>query len=159
MSKLVIWSATRSEWTPYPDDKIIWLDRILLSEGRDVSLHRSPRCPGLRYVHHRWEVFSRDPTHSVFVAPFHAVERGQHQLGADAAQFVLPAARAGLESQPVQLDAGGWAIGVGRWTLRLCVDVSPEEHGSPTMPGRMTCPRRESITCLLRTAAAISPQA
>src|SRR5215472_1444801 len=99
MSKLVIWSARRGEWVGYPDDEIIWLNRMLLSEGRDGSLHRTPRCPGLRYVQHRWEVFSRDPTHSVYVAPFVAGHPLDHRAVAAGASFVLPAARSGLEAE------------------------------------------------------------
>ena len=32
-------------------------------------MHRAPRCAGLRYVHHRWELFSRDTTYRVYLAP------------------------------------------------------------------------------------------
>ena len=52
-----------------PPDEITWLDRGLLSGNQDLTLHRSPRCAGLRYVHHRWELFSRDRTYQVYLAP------------------------------------------------------------------------------------------
>src|ERR1035438_8117139 len=69
MGQLFIWSAVRGEWVSYPPDEITWLDRGLLSGNEDLSLHRAPRCPGLRHVHRRWELFSRDPTYRVYVAP------------------------------------------------------------------------------------------
>jgi hypothetical protein len=134
MSKLVIWSVRQGDWLPYPDDEIVWLDRTLLSEGRDLSLHRSPRCPGLRFVQHRWELFSRDPTHLVYAAPFKpGATLGQQDVVA-AASHVLPTATGGLESQPVRLDAGGWVIAVGTWVLPLCIDVSPQERRNLSAP-------------------------
>ena len=41
----------------------------MLSGNEDLTLHRAPRCAGLRYVHHRWELFSRDTTYRVYLAP------------------------------------------------------------------------------------------
>ena len=41
----------------------------MLSGDKDLTLHRAPRCAGLRYVHHRWELFSRDTTYRVYLAP------------------------------------------------------------------------------------------
>ena len=41
----------------------------MLSGNEDLTLHRAPRCAGLRYVHHRWELFSRDATYRVYLAP------------------------------------------------------------------------------------------
>lgn len=123
----------RGEWVGYPDDEIIWLNRTLLSEGRDRSLHRTPRCPGLRYVHHRWEVFSRDTTHPVYVAPFATGRTLDHRTVTATASYILPAVRSGLEAQPVRLEAGGWVIGVGRWVLPVCVDVPPAGRENPAI--------------------------
>src|ERR1700753_262278 len=70
VSQLVIWSAVQAQWAACPTDEIAWLDRNRLSAGQDPTLHRSPRCAGLRYVHSRWELFSRDTTHQVFAAQY-----------------------------------------------------------------------------------------
>ena len=67
--RLFLWSAARGEWVNCPPDEITWLDRRTLSGDEDVTLHRAPRCAGLRYVHHRWELFSRDTTYRVYLAP------------------------------------------------------------------------------------------
>ena len=67
--RLFLWSAARGDWVSCPTDEITWLDRRLLSGDEDLTLHRAPRCAGLRYVHHRWELFSRDTTHRVYLAP------------------------------------------------------------------------------------------
>lgn len=134
MSELVIWSVGRGEWVSRPDHEITWLDRTLLSADRDRSLHRSPRCPALRYVHYRWELFSRDTTHSVYVASYIAGDSPDYQAVASAARYVLPTAKVGLETQPIRLDAGAWAISVGKWILPVCIDVTLESRDNPTVP-------------------------
>jgi hypothetical protein len=133
VSKLVIWSADRGEWVSRANDEIIWLDRTLLSTGRDRSLHRPPRCPALRYVHHRWELFSRDTSHPAYVAPFLPGDNPDYRAVAAAAQHVLPTVRPGLETLPVRLQAGAWAVGVGKWVVFTCIDVAPDGH-SQTIP-------------------------
>src|SRR5690242_2536701 len=67
--RLLIWPSEHRAWLSCPTDEIIWLDRSLLSGNEDLTLHRPPRCAGLRYVHHQWELFSRDTTHQVYLAP------------------------------------------------------------------------------------------
>ena len=67
--RLFLWSAALGEWVSCPPDEITWLDRRTLSADEDVTLHRAPRCAGLRYVHHRWELFSRDTTYRIYLAP------------------------------------------------------------------------------------------
>src|SRR5579864_4058837 len=67
--RLFLWSAARGEWVSCRPDEITWLDRRLLSGDEDLTLHRAPRCAGLRYVHRRWELFSRDTTYRVYLAP------------------------------------------------------------------------------------------
>lgn len=127
MSELVVWSAASREWLPCPADEVIWLDRARLSQGRDNTLHRSPRCPGLRHVHYRWELFSRDTSHPVYVAAFAAGTTQDHQAVRTAARHVLPPARGALEPQPAVLDDGAWIIAVGTWVLPVCVSVSPDD--------------------------------
>ena len=133
MSELVIWSASAGKWQGRPIDEITWLDRNLLSSGADKSLHRSPRCPALRYVHYRWELFSRNTTHSVYVAPFTAGTAPDHQAVAAAARYVLRR-QSPLEAQPVRLDAGAWLITVGKWVLPVCIDVAAGSRDEPTVP-------------------------
>ncbi len=69
-ARLVIWSLKLGEGLYCPLDEITWLDRYLLSMGSDDTLHRSPRCAGIRYLDHGWELFSHDITHEVYVAPY-----------------------------------------------------------------------------------------
>src|ERR1700730_5509577 len=81
--RLFLWSAVLGEWVSCPPDEITWLDRRLLSGDEDLTLHRAPRCAGLRYVHRRWELFSRDATYRVYLAPQPA---GRIPAGAEAVQ-------------------------------------------------------------------------
>lgn len=134
MTALVVWSAERGEWLSCPADEITWLDRVLLSGGQDRSLHRPPRCPGLRFVHHRWELFSRDPTHDVYVARYVAGSGADHQAMRAAAEHVLPAAKAAFEAQPVRLRAGTWLIAVGEQVLPVRVSVPSNRREKPTVP-------------------------
>jgi hypothetical protein len=134
MGQLVIWSAVRGEWMNCPPDEITWLDRTLLSAGKDTTLHRSPRCPGLRYVHYRWELFSRDTTHWVYVARYAAGSALDYQGVQGAARHVLPSATSQHETTPVRLEDGSWLVSVGNWVLPLCVDVPAQRRGEPTVP-------------------------
>jgi hypothetical protein len=136
MSELVIWSAAARQWTACPPDEITWLDRSLMSEGRDLSLHRPPRCPALRHVHHRWELFSRDPSHSAYVAPFVPGATPDYRAVQAAAVHVLPAAPGGLETQPVRLDGGSWLVAVGEHVLAVAVNITAADLDRPTVPVR-----------------------
>jgi hypothetical protein len=134
MSRLVVWSRAQGAWLRCRADEITWLDRDLLSGGQDRTLHRAPRCPALRYVHHRWELFSRDVSHQVYVAPFVAgTAPGHHEVQA-AAEHVLAAARASFEPQPVRLDAGPWLISVGTWVLPISIGTVSGGRDQPTVP-------------------------
>src|SRR5271169_1328862 len=97
VAQLFLWSAGRREWVNCPPDEITWLDRSLLSGNKDLALHRSPRCAGLRYVHHRWELFSRDSTYPVYLAPDVAGTARSAMDVQRAACRVLPLATAGYE--------------------------------------------------------------
>jgi hypothetical protein len=143
MGQLVIWSAARREWLNCPSDEITWLDRALLSSGRDTTLHRSPRCPGLRYVHYRWELFSRDTTHRVYLAPFAAELSADHRGVQSAARHVLPVASAQYETVPVRLEPGTWLVSVGRWVLPLSVEVRSRQREHPTVPHSASQPRTQ----------------
>jgi hypothetical protein len=121
--QLMLWSSARSEWVACPPDEITWLDRDLLSGNEDLTLHRAPRCAGLRYVHRRWELFSRDTSYRVYLA---AQDGGAPVTAAAvqrAANHILPPAPARYEAQPVVLEAGSWLVSVGNWVLRLRLDV------------------------------------
>src|SRR5205823_2746997 len=97
--------------------------------------HRAPRCAGLRYVNRRWELFSRDPTHQVYLAPHTAQAPPGHQAVRAAARHVLPAAPAQhYETVPVVLEAGTWLVSVGTWVLALRLTAQPRPEGEP--PGR-----------------------
>jgi hypothetical protein len=129
MSQLLLWSDVRGEWKDCPPDEIAWLDRQTLSDNADLTLHRNPRCPGFRYVHHRWELFSRDTTYRVFLAPDIA---GRASKAADVqrtASHVLPLATASYEPLPVTLEEGSWLVSVGSWVVRLRLDV-PARSGT-----------------------------
>jgi hypothetical protein len=141
--QLFIWSAAGSEWVSCPPDEVTWLDRVLLSGNKDLTLHRVPRCAGLRYVNHRWELFSRDTTHRVYLSPDaaqvvpEAVQR--------AARHVLPAAPANYEALPVVLEAGTWLVSVGAWVIRLRLDVPAAQRRTPAAPrGDLQQPTQDS---------------
>jgi hypothetical protein len=151
-----MWSATSATWLNCPSDELIWLDRSLLSGGRDRSLHRPPRCPGLRHVHHRWELFSRDPTHAVFMAPFISGTAPDHRAVQAAARHVLPIAQGAFEAQPVRPDAGSWIVSVGKWVLPVCIGGTPEYRDNPTVPPGHDLPITYEID---RAADALAPQA
>jgi hypothetical protein len=140
--QLVVWSAARGEWLTCPPDEITWLDRKLLSDGKDTTLHRPPRCPGLRLVHYRWELFSRDTTHWVYVAPYAGVLL-DHRSVQGAARHVLPIAPDRYETVPVRLEEGAWLVSVGRWVLPVCIDVPAQRRGEPTVPHRASEPHTQ----------------
>jgi hypothetical protein len=135
MSQLFLWSARPGMWLSCPPDEITWLDRGLLSGNQDLTLHRSPRCAGLRYVHHRWELFSRDTTYQVYLAP-HAPDMPlDHQAVRKAAHRVLPVAPAQhYETLPVVLDDGAWLVSVGSWVLRLRIEIPARRRTGPAAP-------------------------
>ena len=141
VSRLLLWFATRGEWVSCPPDEITWLDRSRLSDNKDLTLHRAPRCAGLRYVHHRWELFSRDITHRVYLAP----DANGTPPRADAVQrtasHVLPVAPARYEALPVVLEEGGWLVNVGDWVLRLRLEASASARA-----GKDTPPADKEIT-------------
>jgi hypothetical protein len=136
--RLFLWSTAGEEWMNCAPDEITWLDRTTLSDNEDQTLHRAPRCAGLRHVQHRWELFSRDATYQVYLAP----DADGEPLSADAvrrtARHVLPAAPESYEARPVVLDQGLWAVSVARWVLRLRLDM-PAESGADAAdpPGGM----------------------
>jgi hypothetical protein len=132
--QLFLWSEARGQWVSCPRDEIIWLDRRMLSGNEDLTLHRAPRCAGLRYVHHRWELFSRDTTYPVYLAP----EAAGTPLTAAAVQrtasHVLPVAPARYEALPVVLAEGSWLVSVGTWVLRLRLDAPVRSRADPAAP-------------------------
>lgn len=124
-----------------PRDEIIWLDRALLSGNRDLTLHRSPRCAGLRYVHHRWELFSRDSSYPVYLAAHPATTSPGAALDArgvqQAARHILPVAPAlHYETLPVVLEAGTWLVSVGNWVLPLRLELTAQDGQGPAEPGQ-----------------------
>ena len=131
MAELVILPAGHSEWASCPPDQITWLDRATLSAGQDPTLHRSPRCPGLRHVQYRWELFSRDTTHSVYLAPYADGAPRQFQDVQARAVDTLPPALPRFETHPVELAEGAWVISVGRWTLPLRITTSTDDRQRP----------------------------
>lgn len=141
--QLVIWSARQREWLDCPPGEITWLDRTLLSAGKDPTLHRSPRCAGFRYVHYRWELFSRDTTHKVYLAPFAAESAVDYRAVQATARHVLPMAPAAYETLPVRLEDGSWLVSVGKWVLPLSIDVPVDRRDNPTIPHSSDQPRTQ----------------
>ena len=127
-ARLFLWSTAREQWLSCPPEEITWLDRSKLSDNEDPTLHRAPRCAGLRYVQHRWELFSRDTTYQVYLAP----ETAGAPLSAEAvrrtARHVLPAAPETYEARPIVLEAGLWVVSVAAWVLRLRLDMPVGAH-------------------------------
>ena len=131
MAELVILPAGHSEWASCPTDQITWLDRTTLSAGQDPTLHRSPRCPGLRHVQYRWELFSRDTTHAVYLAPYADGAPRQFQEVQARAVDTLPPALPRVETHPVQLAEGAWVISVGKWVLPLRIVTAQDDDQRP----------------------------
>jgi len=122
--RLFLWSEARGEWMSCPPDEITWLDRRLLSGDEDLTLHRAPRCAGLRYVHHHWELFSRDTTYRVYLAPDTAGTPLRAEAVQRAACHVLPVAPARYEALPVVLAEGSWLVSVATSVLRLRLETA-----------------------------------
>jgi hypothetical protein len=150
--RLFLWSEARGEWVSCPPDEITWLDRRMLSGNEDLTLHRAPRCAGLRYVHHRWELFSRDTTYRVYLAP----EAARTPLRAEAVQrtacHVLPVAPARYEALPVVLTEGSWLVSVGTWVLRLRLDVPARPRADPAAPDGDRQPTTRTGTIMRRSS-------
>lgn len=125
MTQLFIRSPGDDHWRGCGPSEIVWLDRCLLSAGRDRTLHRAPRCPGVRRASLEWELFSRDTTHQVYIAPHTVGWPPRYQEVRTAAQQVLPVASARYEPHPIPLAGGTWAVSVGEWALLLRVEVPP----------------------------------
>jgi len=126
--RLFLWSTACDKWVSCPPDEITWLDRSTLSDNEDLTLHRAPRCAGLRHVHHRWELFSRDATYQVYLAPDTAGAPLSAEAVRRTARHVLPAAPESYEARPVVLGQGLWVVSVAAWVLRLRLDM-PAEAG------------------------------
>jgi hypothetical protein len=132
--RLFLWSAACDEWVSCPPDEITWLDRSILSDNEDLTLHRAPRCAGLRHVHHRWELFSRDATYQVYLAPDNAGAPLRAEAVRRTARHVLPAAPESYEARPVVLDQGLWVVSVADWVLRLRLDMAAAADGDAAAP-------------------------
>jgi hypothetical protein len=133
-TRLFLWSAVRGEWMNCAPDEIAWLDRSTLSGNADLTLHRTPRCAGFRYVHHRWELFSRDTTYPVYLAPDVAGTARSAEDVQRTACRVLPLATASYEPLPVTLEEGLWLVSVGAWVVRLRIDVPTHPRAAPAAP-------------------------
>jgi hypothetical protein len=148
--RLFWWSAALGEWVSCRPDEITWLDRRLLSGDEDLTLHRAPRCAGLRYVHHRWELFSRDTTYRVYLA----AQSPETPVRADAVRqtacHVLPVAPARYEAQPVTLTEGSWLVSVGAWVLRLRLDTSARTRTDQAVPDGDPSPTTQAGTIVRR---------
>ena len=132
--QLSVWSAKRGEWTSCPHEEITWLDRALLSDNEDLTLHRAPRCAGLRYVQHGWELFSRDTSHRVYLAPDVTGPIPGADVVRRTASHMLPVAPARYEALPVALGGGLWLVSVGSWVVRLRHEI-PERPRAEPPPG------------------------
>ena len=132
--RLFLWSAARDEWVNCPPDEITWLDRRRLSGDEDLTLHRAPRCAGLRYVHHHWELFSRDTTYRIYLAPYVAGTPVTAETVERTARHVLPVAPTRYEALPIPLAEGSWLVSVGPWVLRLRLDEASRRPAEPAVP-------------------------
>jgi hypothetical protein len=149
--QLFLWSATPGQWVSCRPDEITWLDRHLLSGDEDLTLHRAPRCAGLRYVHHRWELFSRDTTYRVYLAPQSPGIPARAEAVRQAACHVLPVAPARYEALPVILTEGSWLVSVGAWVVRLRLDTSARTRADPPVPDGDKSPTTQAGTIVRRT--------
>lgn len=143
IGQLFVWSAKRGGWTTCPHEEITWLDRSLLSGNEDLTLHRAPRCAGVRYVHHGWELFSRDTSHRVYLAPDAPGPNPDPEMVQRTACHVLPMAPERYEAAPVALAAGRWLVSVGSWVVRLRHEVPERERAEPASAGDSDLVTRE----------------
>ena len=158
MAELVIWPAGHSNWFSCAPDQITWLDRATLSAGRDPTLHRSPRCPGLRHVHYRWELFSRDTTHAVYLAPYTGGSPGHFKEVQAKAVSTLPPALPRFETHPVELAEGAWVVSVGKWILPLRISTTEDDPPQPEeQAGTVLGPTKEN-TVGAQAPGAASPE-
>jgi hypothetical protein len=148
--RLFLWSAAPGQWVSCPPDEITWLDRRLLSGDEDLTLHRAPRCAGLRYVHHRWELFSRDTTYRVYLAPQSPGTPVRAEAVRQTACHVLPVAPARYEALPVTLPEGSWLVSVGAWVLRLRLDTSVRGRADPPGQDGDKSPTTQAATIVRR---------
>jgi hypothetical protein len=152
--QLFLWSTARDEWLSCPPEEITWLDRSALSDNEDLSLHRAPRCAGLRHVQHRWELFSRDTTHQVYLARDKAGAPLSAEAVRRAARHVLPTAPESYEARPVVLEPGLWAVSVAAWVLRLRLDMPAEANVATVDPDGDKEAITQGSTLVRRGAAA-----
>jgi len=158
MAELVIWPAGHSDWFSCSPDQITWLDRTTLSAGRDPTLHRSPRCPGLRHVQYRWELFSRDTTHPVYLARYKDGSPGHFKEVQDQAVSTLPPALPRFETQPVELAEGAWVVSVGKWILPLRISTSEDDPSRPEeLAGTVLGPTKENTVGAAQRPGSLSP--
>jgi hypothetical protein len=150
--RLFLWSTALGEWVNCRPDEITWLDRRLLSNDEDLTLHRAPRCAGLRYVHHRWELFSRDTTYRIYLAPQAPGTPAQAEAVRQAACHVLPVAPARYEALPVTLKEGSWLVSVGAWVARLRLDTSARNRTDPAVHDGDMSPTTQAVTLVRRTS-------
>jgi hypothetical protein len=143
IGQLFLWSAKSGEWTDCPHEEITWLDRSLLSGNEDLTLHRAPRCAGLRYVNRGWELFSRDTSHLVYLAPDAPGPIPSPDKVRQAAYHVLPVAPERYEAVPVALEGGLWLVSVGSWVVRLRHEVPERPRVEPAPAGDEATRERE----------------
>jgi len=148
--RLFLWSAALGQWVSCRPDEITWLDRHLLSDDKDLTLHRAPRCAGLRHVHHRWELFSRDMTYRVYLAPESPGTPVRAEAVRRTASHVLPVAPARYEALPVTLPEGSWLVSVGAWVLRLRLDAPARTRADPAVPDGDQSPTTQAGTIVRR---------
>jgi hypothetical protein len=132
--RLFLRSAGGDGWVNCPLDEITWLDRSMLSGNEDVTLHRAPRCAGLRHVHHHWELFSRDTTYQVYLAPDADGTPPSAEYVQRTARYVLPVTPASYEARPVVLEEGRWLVSVAAWVLRLRLEMPTVSDADPAEP-------------------------
>jgi len=158
MAELVIWPAGHSDWFSCSPDHITWLDRTTLSAGRDPTLHRSPRCPGLRHVHYRWELFSRDTTHAVYLAPYTDGSPGHFKEVQAQAVSTLPPALPRFETHPVELAEGAWVVSIGKWILPLRISTSEDDpQRTEESAGGVLGPTKENTVGPAQVPGSASP--
>ena len=144
IGQLFLWSAKHDEWTNCAHEEITWLDRALLSGNKDLTLHRAPRCAGFRYVARGWELFSRDTSHRVYLAPDTAGPIPGPDVVRRTACDVLPVAPARYEALPIGLGGGLWLVSVGSWVVRLRHEVPERPQVDPAQDGDGEAVTRES---------------
>jgi len=109
-------------------------------------------------VHYRWELFSRDTTHAVYLAPYTDGSPGHFKEVQAQAVSTLPPALPRFETHPVELAEGAWVVSVGKWILPLRISTTEDDPQQPAeSAGTILGPTKENTVAAAQKSGSASP--